>query len=111
VESGVRVSRRRSTDDLWGGSGATTLAAWDHYTDSPMTFLHWSADAERHLEQARRRAVAQLRATPNPASWTEIGRMLRVSKQAAQQRYGAATRPVATADGSTLHDALGTERA
>jgi hypothetical protein len=106
------VSRRRAPEnDLWGGSGATTLAAWDHYTDTPSTFLHWSADAERHLEDARRRAVAQLRATPNPTPWSDIGRLLRVTKQAAQQRYGSASRARAKDDGSTLHEALGTERA
>lgn len=94
-----------------GGSAASTFAAWDFYTDDDrlLTFLHWSASADRLLEEGRVRAVVRLR--EKGVSWAEIGRWLGITKQAAQQRFGGVTRPVASADESTLHAALGTERA
>lgn len=44
------------------------------------------ADMQRELDAALCEAVAQLRAKGN--SWTDVGRELRITRQAAQQRFG-----------------------
>lgn len=46
------------------------------------------AKLEADLDRALRTAVARLRAEPWNYSWTEVGRSLGVTRQAAQQRFG-----------------------
>lgn len=74
-----------------------------HYAEQgPMIFLHWAHDAANHLDDAMRLAVELARA--DGKSWTDIGRMLRTSKQAVQQRF-APRRPVGQS-GRSLMDVL-----
>lgn len=47
------------------------------------------AKLEAELDRALHTAVTRLRAEPWNYSWTEVGRSLSITRQAAQQRFGA----------------------
>jgi hypothetical protein len=74
---------------LAGSAGITSGANYLDQEDALLTYLHWSSDAVAAIENGRLEAIGRLRLRDDPVSWGEIGRMLGVSKQAAQQRYGA----------------------
>lgn len=77
---------------------AAALEAWADTVD-PAEFRHADTDALRHIAQlAQQRAdldaeltAAVSTARANHRSWSEIGAMLGVSKQAAQRKYGTKT--------------------
>lgn len=88
-----RPRPRRPDGDVWGlhaTAAESTFPAWDAYSEKPASFLHWTVSADALLHEARRAAVAQLRAAG--MTWREVGGLLKVTPQAAQQRYGAPRR-------------------
>lgn len=66
--------------------GAATLRT-DPDDATPATILASYAEYARHVETELRRQVAIARSMG--MSWTEIGNVFGVTKQAAQQRYGS----------------------
>jgi hypothetical protein len=68
------------------GSAATRLPA-----ASPSDLLYWVTQAQARLRAAEVEfAAAVIRARQAGQSWTTIGASLRISRQAAQQRFGHA---------------------
>jgi hypothetical protein len=63
------------------------VAVTTHDTADPLEALRALQERERELEDARRRLIAAAR--EQGRSWTEIGSVLGVSKQAAWQFYNA----------------------
>ena len=66
--------------------GAATLRT-DPNDATPATILASYAEYARHVETELRHQVAIARSMG--MSWTEIGNVFGVTKQAAQQRYGS----------------------
>src|SRR6266851_6138337 len=58
--------------------------------DPPIDLLHWIAEAQAQLRDAEAElAAAARRARQHGHSWTAIGDQLRITRQAAQQRFGS----------------------
>ena len=68
----------------WDTKNAHTELSYSLDADAPLV---WLAGAARNLDRATRAAVAEERA--QGTTWQAIGDMLHITKQAAQQRYGA----------------------
>lgn len=81
---------------------ARVLAALRHQStaEQPLDFLGATREAATQIEAATRIAVDDVRAAGH--TWQEIGELLSVSRQAAQQRFGSVTTELPPEQSATL---------